>query len=379
MKRILSLILVLCLLAGGSSVWAAETSDQLIIINKATNKLAFYQEGKLIKTFPVATGKKQTFTPEGTFKIVNKIKNRPYYTGKIAGGDPRNPLGDRWLGLNARGTRGDTYGLHGNNNEKSIGSYVSLGCVRMHNKDVRWLFDQVKVNTTVIIANSKSSFAEIAKSKNFTVEAAPAAKPVAKPVSSFPLEKVDVRLTLTRNAKLYNKADADPTPYVLAPQSIQAVEKQSDWYRVKTWAGELWIKSDQTIVGDILPVEKKITIGKTVPIFEQPFTTSSKKGSLSPQVVVAFEEWNGWYRIHTTWAGDVWFHGKTGAVTVEEVTKVVEEKVDSSEEAGSVEVDSAETGSAEDHSVEAGLEVAPLEVTPSELVPPQESEEVVVE
>lgn len=362
MKRILSLILVLCLLAGGSSVWAAETSDQLIIINKATNKLAFYQEGKLIKTLPVATGKKQTFTPEGTFKIVNKIKNRPYYTGKIAGGDPRNPLGDRWLGLNARGTRGDTYGIHGNNNEKSIGSYVSLGCVRMHNKDVRWLFDQVKVNTTVIIANSKSSFAEIAKSKNFTVEADPAAKPAAKPVSSFPLEKVDVRLTLTRDAKLYKKADADPTPYILAPQSVQAVEKQSDWYRVKTWAGELWIKSDQTIVGDILPIEKKITIGKTVPIFEQPFPTSLKKGSLSPQVVVAFEEWNGWYRIHTTWTGDVWFHGKSGAVTVENVVKEAAVETLGSEEAGSEEAVTNEVYSDE----------AVPEVVNPELLPPEE-------
>lgn len=361
MKRILSLIAVLCLLAGGSSVWAEETSDQLIIINKAMNKLAFYQEGKLIKTFPVATGKKQTYTPEGTFRIVNKIKNRPYYTGKIAGGDPKNPLGDRWLGLNARGTRGDTYGIHGNNNEKSIGSYVSLGCVRMRNNDVRWLFDQVKVNTTVIIANSKSTFAEIAKANKYTVEA----EPEAKPVSSYPLEKVDVRLTLTQNAKLYKKAGADPTPYVLAPQIVQAVEKQADWYRVKTWAGDLWIKSNQTIVGDILPVEKKVTIGKTVPIFEHPFTTSSKKGSLSPQTVIAFEEWNGWYRIHS-WIGDVWFNGKSGAVTVEDVVKeAVVETVDS-EGARSKEIGSDQTGSDE---------TAPEIVNP-ELLPPEEKLQV---
>jgi lipoprotein-anchoring transpeptidase ErfK/SrfK len=57
---------------------------------------------------------------------VNKIKSRPYYTGHIPGGDPRTPLGKRWLGLNANGTYGgDTYGIHDNNNESSIGKYVS--------------------------------------------------------------------------------------------------------------------------------------------------------------------------------------------------------------------------------------------------------------
>ncbi len=57
---------------------------------------------------------------------MNKIKSRPYYTGHIPGGDPRTPLGKRWLGLNANGTYGgDTYGIHDNNNESSIGKYVS--------------------------------------------------------------------------------------------------------------------------------------------------------------------------------------------------------------------------------------------------------------
>ncbi|PMU46559.1 N-acetylmuramoyl-L-alanine amidase, partial [Pseudomonas sp. GP01-A3] len=77
---------------------------QFIIINKAINRLAFYENGKLVKEFKVATGRSQELTPEGKFKIVNKIVNRPYYKENIPGGDPRNPLGNRWLGLNARGT-----------------------------------------------------------------------------------------------------------------------------------------------------------------------------------------------------------------------------------------------------------------------------------
>lgn len=136
--------------------------NQLIIINKSTNELAFYDSGELVSTFSVGTGKTDTLTPEGHFKIVNRLKNVPYYKHNIPGGDPRNPLGDRWLGLNARGTSGMTYGIHGNNNSNSIGQYVSAGCIRMHNDEVRWLFDRVKVGAEVVILKSSNSFSEIA-------------------------------------------------------------------------------------------------------------------------------------------------------------------------------------------------------------------------
>jgi lipoprotein-anchoring transpeptidase ErfK/SrfK len=129
--------------------------EQFIMISKKTNKLSFYEEGKLVKSFPVATGKKPSYTPEGLFTIHEKIKNRPYYKEKIKGGDPNNPLGDRWLGLKVtrNGKTSYAYGIHGNNNEKSIGKYVSAGCIRMHNKDVRWLYDRIKTSTPVYIVS----------------------------------------------------------------------------------------------------------------------------------------------------------------------------------------------------------------------------------
>lgn len=133
---------------------AAAASSDLIIVNKKTNTLAFFSGGKLEKSFPVATGKTKSLTPEGSFRIVVKVKNRPYYKEKIPGGDPANPLGDRWLGLEVNGTMGTTYAIHGNNNESSIGKYVSAGCIRMHNKDIHWLYPRVAKNTTVIITSS---------------------------------------------------------------------------------------------------------------------------------------------------------------------------------------------------------------------------------
>jgi len=154
---------------GVSSAAVKESSDQLIVINKKTNKLAFFEGGELIRTFSVATGRTNKLTPEGTFEIVNKIKNRPYYKEHIPGGDPSNPLGDRWMGLDVNGTAGTTYAIHGNNNSKSIGKYVSSGCIRMYNEDIHWLFPQIKLGTKAVITNSKLSMIEIAENHGYSV------------------------------------------------------------------------------------------------------------------------------------------------------------------------------------------------------------------
>lgn len=120
----------------------------MIVINKKTNQLGFYQSGLLKKVFPVATGRQRSYTPEGSFRVINKLVNPPYYKKKIPGGSPYNPLGTRWLGLSAPG---GPYGIHGNSNAASIGTYASAGCIRLRNEDILWLYDQVQVGTPVII------------------------------------------------------------------------------------------------------------------------------------------------------------------------------------------------------------------------------------
>lgn len=161
---------------------SAASSGKLIIINKTTNRLAYFENGLFKKQFKVGTGRQKSYTPEGKFKIVNKIKNRPYYKDHIPGGDPRNPLGNRWLGLNARGTWGTTYAIHGNNNPASIGGYVSGGCIRMYDSEVEWLFSQVPTGTPVIITSSGKSFNAIATANGYKVKAGSNAPTV--PVSS---------------------------------------------------------------------------------------------------------------------------------------------------------------------------------------------------
>ncbi|KAB2336685.1 L,D-transpeptidase family protein [Cytobacillus depressus] len=193
MKKIFMLLFFLLMFG---PQFAHASGNQLIIINKASNELAFYEKGELVKTFPVGTGRTEGLTPEGTFPIVNKIKNRPYYTGGIPGGDPKNPLGNRWLGLEVLGTYGTTYAIHGNNNPDSIGKYVSAGCVRMHNEDIRWLFDRVELYTKVSIVNSKKSFDEIAKANGYQL------KPPVKVLVSGKELKLDVNPVIENNRVL---------------------------------------------------------------------------------------------------------------------------------------------------------------------------------
>lgn len=164
-KRIIIFLLIFSLgfLNVPSPTDAAMAEDQLIIINKKTNELAFFENGKLIKTYRVATGKTSKLTPEGSFYIREKIKNRPYYKEHIKGGDPRNPLGDRWLGISASLKGAYPYAIHGNNNENSIGKYASGGCIRMHNKDIRSLYDKIQVKAKVVIVTSKDSFTVLAR------------------------------------------------------------------------------------------------------------------------------------------------------------------------------------------------------------------------
>ncbi|RAL26476.1 hypothetical protein DL897_04340 [Thermoflavimicrobium daqui] len=133
----------------------AQTASYQIEINKQTNQLFLYQDGQVIRTFPVATGRDPSRTPEGTFPIIVKFV-KPGWKN-IPGGVPENPLGPRWNGLQVNGDSGRTYGIHGTNNPDSIGNYASNGCVRMYNQDVIELYSLIPIGTPVWIHSGESN------------------------------------------------------------------------------------------------------------------------------------------------------------------------------------------------------------------------------
>jgi lipoprotein-anchoring transpeptidase ErfK/SrfK len=127
----------------------------VIVINRETNRLYLYDGTKLFRTFSVATGQSIYPTPRGRWHIVVKWKNPWWYPPvqddwarglKPVPPGPSNPLGTRWMGLNAPGV-----GIHGTDEPASIGYSASHGCIRMQVPDAEWLFDHVDLGTTVYI------------------------------------------------------------------------------------------------------------------------------------------------------------------------------------------------------------------------------------
>lgn len=109
-------------------------------------QLYLYQESRimelrsgphLLRSYPIGLGKNRS-TPDGYYTILQKIS-------KPRGHD------------NIFGTRGmvfqqDGYAIHGTSDPESIGTYASLGCVRLHNTAVEELYSFVSLGTDVIIS-----------------------------------------------------------------------------------------------------------------------------------------------------------------------------------------------------------------------------------
>jgi lipoprotein-anchoring transpeptidase ErfK/SrfK len=131
------------------------TFGPVIVITRGTNTLRLYRGTELVRTFRVATGQAIYPTPAGIWRIVDKQRNPWWYPPiqdewarglKPVPPGPSNPLGTRWMGLNAAGV-----GIHGTTAPASIGYSASHGCIRMQIPEAEWLFERVTVGTPVVI------------------------------------------------------------------------------------------------------------------------------------------------------------------------------------------------------------------------------------
>lgn len=167
MKRLLTSLILIIFIA--SNIYLVSNAQEkptntshswFITVNLDTKTLTVYDNNIVYKSYPVAIGKKKTPTPSGQFVILKKTVN-PAWGGngnpKAAkkGGDPSNPLGPRWLGTSAGLHPGDSIGIHGNVDPKSIGTRASHGCMRMRNNDVIEIYKFIPINTPVWIGSTK--------------------------------------------------------------------------------------------------------------------------------------------------------------------------------------------------------------------------------
>lgn len=129
-----------------------------ILVRLGENKLYLYKDGRLARTFGVATGSPRYPTPTGRYQVTLKrylpTWVNPWSTWSMneparIGPGPDNPLGTRALNLDAPGIR-----IHGTPAPRSIGYSVSHGCIRMRMPDVEALYPLVPKGTPVFIVKA---------------------------------------------------------------------------------------------------------------------------------------------------------------------------------------------------------------------------------
>ena len=107
-------------------------------------------------------------TPVGSFRVLEKTINPVWehpQKGTHTPSGPANPLGSRWIGFHQdcqgrRGWDGEQMldikgcvvtGFHGTPYSWTVGQALSHGCVRLHDEDVREVFELVSLGTPVTV------------------------------------------------------------------------------------------------------------------------------------------------------------------------------------------------------------------------------------
>jgi len=134
---------------------ADPTMAKVILVRAGENKLYLYENGEIVKTWPVATGAAGFLTPEGVHRITQKLVNPSWHNPgsawakslpAVIGPGPNNPLGTKALRLDAPAIL-----IHATANRSSIGFSESHGCIRMTEENEAELFSLVGVGTRVAV------------------------------------------------------------------------------------------------------------------------------------------------------------------------------------------------------------------------------------
>jgi lipoprotein-anchoring transpeptidase ErfK/SrfK len=121
--------------------------DRWLVIYRGSRKFEFYVNGKLRRSGKVAVGRKGMETPIGLFYVQAKFDPTWPVLGAYAFETSGYSKLSDWPG-------GGVVGVHGTNTPELIGQAVSHGCVRLCNRDIRYLRSLVGVGTPVKIVSA---------------------------------------------------------------------------------------------------------------------------------------------------------------------------------------------------------------------------------
>ena len=133
----------------GDRIWVPDVNPQVEVRLKEY-RLDHFLGDCLLASYSVGVGRDGK-TPQVEFVVKSKLEKPDWtYEGQIIPyGDEKNELGERWIGFHHDSWRG--FGIHGTNDEASVGSGVSRGCIRMKNKDVIQVFNRIPKGMVVKI------------------------------------------------------------------------------------------------------------------------------------------------------------------------------------------------------------------------------------
>lgn len=122
-------------------------------IDLSSRQVTLYRGAIAVKTYPIGVGRPGWETPTGTFRVAQLIQRptwiSPFNNEVIPAGDPRNPMGQYWIGFWTNGT--SWIGFHGTLNPNTVGRASSHGCIHMLSQDLEELFFQVSLGTQVVV------------------------------------------------------------------------------------------------------------------------------------------------------------------------------------------------------------------------------------
>jgi L,D-transpeptidase ErfK/SrfK len=147
-----------------------------IVVNLPEHRLYYFPpatpgQPRIVRTYPISTGKMDWKTPLGVTRVVTKQERPNWYPPesvrleheqkgdplpKVVPPGPDNPLGEYAMRL---GIPSGAYLIHGTNRPAGVGMQVTHGCIRMYPEDIAEFFTMVPVGTRVNLIDQTTKVA----------------------------------------------------------------------------------------------------------------------------------------------------------------------------------------------------------------------------
>ena len=129
------------------------TDEMHVLVERDTHTLKLFLGPLILRVYPVGLGAADEETPAETFKVTKRLKDPSWTNPKTKvyypPGAPGNALGGFFIALAEPTGVTQGYGIHGTDDQASIGRNESMGCIRMRKGDIDELFELLALGTKV--------------------------------------------------------------------------------------------------------------------------------------------------------------------------------------------------------------------------------------